>query len=106
MIIFAHDAIPHHHHSIDCSHLQKISQQTAVESTCCEFHSVDKDHDACHFEVNILPHFSLDNVFDVPDDFQLIPYTNFNTKFHYTSDHLDTKPLYLVQNHLRAPPVC
>ena len=106
LIIFAHDVIPHHHHAaFACKHHNKSDIeyfQNADYSKESIFNV--KTHSQCNYSIEEFQHFSLDQDFNLPLNQQVILLGAGDALIQYTLDYLNTKPVYLVQNHLRAPP--
>jgi hypothetical protein len=106
LVIFIHDTIPHDHHSVFACISQHEHEETeGLYDSCCQKYQHDEsDQDGCHFSVEFLSQFSIDQDFDLPaQSFNGLILAN-NGLYPYCSDHLKTKPFYLVQNHMRAPP--
>ena len=104
-IIFAHSIIPHHHHVSDVqsechqchNHFEKIISYDDCDHDCT-------DH-ACHFHVDILTKFSIDNVFIKKSDNN---YSNYPVKSN-SGNIIFYKAFFSEQipktNYLRGPPM-
>ena len=105
LIIFAHDAIPHHHESFthNCTE-HSVPHETLNIDTNTRIEK-EMHHEHCTFSVDILPEVSVDHFFYNP--VQRIRVSPIVQKFQklYTYRNLlleDSVSLYL--NLLRAPP--
>ena len=112
-IIFAHNIVPHHHHSDEtleqnqCHHESHNENEHHIENLqipeydCCE---QDTQEHACHFRVEILTQISIDHVFISNDynslfsDLSCVETTHTSYIEEFISDKIHKT------NYLRGPP--
>jgi hypothetical protein len=103
-VIFAHSIIPHHHHEkivSECNHSHEnhSSDEVGINHTHNDDNSV-----VCHFNVEIITQFSLDNIFIVNTENKFLNHISVleinNTNFYleFVSEQVPKS------NHLRGPP--
>ena len=106
-IIFAHNIVPHHHHSenlfTECSygHIHGEELLDVAEIHDCDHECTDN---ACHFEVEIFTRVSLDNIFIVNVENYFLNHISF-VKLSNTNYYPEFVSKQIVKsNYLRGPP--
>ncbi|MFP4025605.1 MAG: hypothetical protein ACLFVR_13860 [Thiohalospira sp.] len=106
-IIFAHNIIPHHHHSSHhdfvCNHCHNTHHPNSFAE---EFngHNHDCNDHACHFHIEVLRQVSIDHVFITASDNIFSDFLPI-VKSERTTFYIEAfcEPLFST-NQLRAPP--
>lgn len=108
LIIFAHDVIPHHHHSDIHFNVHHHSDSNSNVATSCSdltFNDLDS-HECCSFSVDLLPRFSFDLEI-LPPESTFANIRETGIKILSSSDYhpFISYSIYLDQRQLRGPPV-
>jgi hypothetical protein len=113
-IIFAHSIIPHHHHSEvnflgknHCQHEQHKSHDyqsdfsVSTEFDCCDH---NENGHVCHFHVEVLRQFSIDNIFISAKENNLYSNLNCEKTNHINFYQNIVSEEFPKTNYLRGPP--